>query len=55
MQIVHTNNEKYWLDAISHVFHGRDIFAPVAAHWAAGVSLTDLGDVIDDPDPITDG
>lgn len=49
MEIVHTNNPKYWLDNISHVFHGRDIFAPVGAHWAAGVPLADLGESIDDP------
>lgn len=28
-------------------FHGRDIFAPVAAHLAIGVSLRDLGTALD--------
>ena len=28
-------------------FHGRDIFAPTAAHLAQGVSLKNLGDAID--------
>jgi len=28
---------------ISHTFHGRDIFGPVAAHLARGVSLNELG------------
>jgi S-adenosylmethionine hydrolase len=46
---VHTNNPKYWLGTVSNVFHGRDIFAPVAAHWAAGVKLEQLGDEITDP------
>lgn len=29
--------------AISHTFHGRDIFAPVAAHLSQGCSLYSLG------------
>jgi S-adenosylmethionine hydrolase len=37
------SNEKYFLPAISSTFHGRDIFSPVAAHVANGVSLDSLG------------
>jgi S-adenosyl-L-methionine hydrolase (adenosine-forming) len=34
----------YWYTAEpSHTFHGRDIFAPVAAHLASGAALEDLG------------
>ena len=33
----------YFRDSVSHTFHGRDIFAPVAAHLAAGVRFEDLG------------
>jgi S-adenosylmethionine hydrolase len=47
--MVELTNRKYWLPTISNTFHGRDIFAPVAAHLAAGVSLTELGAAIDDP------
>ncbi len=32
---------------MSATFHGRDIFAPVAAHLAAGVPLAELGDPVD--------
>jgi len=39
IEIVHLNQPKYWLREVSHVFHGRDVFAPVAAHIAAGVPL----------------
>ncbi len=46
---IHTNNPQYWRGEISHVFHGRDIFAPVGAHLAAGVSLDKLGTSIHDP------
>lgn len=35
---------EYWRQEISHTFHGRDIFAPVAAHLAAGVPLIKLGE-----------
>jgi S-adenosylmethionine hydrolase len=33
---------------ISATFHGRDVFAPVAAHLAAGVAIAEVGPVIDD-------
>jgi len=36
-------NEKFHLSQISSTFHGRDIFAPVSAHLANGVSLPDMG------------
>lgn len=40
-------NPDYRLGAISSSFHGRDIFAPAAAHLALGVPVTDLGRVLD--------
>lgn len=46
---VHLNRPEYWLPEVSHVFHGRDIFAPVAAHLARGVPLNELGSPITDP------
>jgi S-adenosylmethionine hydrolase len=45
----HLDNPKYWLPKVSHTFHGRDIFSPVAAHLANGVSLDILGTIINDP------
>lgn len=45
---VSLTNPDYWLASTpSATFHGRDIFAPAAAHLAAGVSLHDLGEAID--------
>jgi S-adenosyl-L-methionine hydrolase (adenosine-forming) len=35
------------LPTVSATFHGRDIFAPVAAGLAAGAALSDVGDAID--------
>ncbi len=48
-RVVHLDNPQVWLPAVSHTFHGRDIFAPVAAHLAAGVPFEQLGTLIDDP------
>ena len=39
-------NPDYWLEPVSQTFHGRDVFAPVAAHLSLGVSYTDLGESI---------
>ncbi len=36
-------NEELFLTPVSRTFHGRDIFAPVAAHLARGRPLTDVG------------
>jgi S-adenosyl-L-methionine hydrolase (adenosine-forming) len=49
VEIVHLMNRKYFLPDVSRTFHGRDIFAPVAAHLANGVPLAELGPVISDP------
>jgi S-adenosylmethionine hydrolase len=40
--------EKYFLQPVSNTFHGRDIFAPAAAHVASGVLPSRLGKPIDD-------
>jgi S-adenosylmethionine hydrolase len=41
---VELTNNNYWRsDRPSTTFHGRDIFAPVGAHLANGVSLKELG------------
>ena len=37
------NNPKYFLKNISNTFHGRDLFAPVAAWIATGVSPSKIG------------
>jgi S-adenosylmethionine hydrolase len=39
--------ERFHLHPVSNTFHGRDIFAPVAAHLVAGVGITDLGEAVD--------
>ncbi|NJL81166.1 MAG: SAM-dependent chlorinase/fluorinase [Richelia sp. SM2_1_7] len=44
---VELTNSDYWLTSEpSNTFHGRDIFAPVGAHLANGISLQKLGQEI---------
>ena len=40
-------NPLYHLDPVSRTFHARDLFAPVAAHLAAGASFDDLGEQVE--------
>jgi S-adenosyl-L-methionine hydrolase (adenosine-forming) len=49
IEFVHLDQPQYWLPEVTSVFHGRDIFAPVAAHLAQGVVLNSLGTPISDP------
>jgi S-adenosyl-L-methionine hydrolase (adenosine-forming) len=41
-----TNADYWWGPHPSATFHGRDIFAPVAAHLARGIALETLGTAI---------
>ncbi|MCS6829997.1 MAG: SAM-dependent chlorinase/fluorinase [bacterium] len=43
LQAVCLDNPQYHLPNPSATFHGRDLFAPVAAHLARGVPLEELG------------
>lgn len=49
IETVELNQPEFWLPEVSDVFHGRDIFAPSAAHIAGGASLSELGSLIWDP------
>jgi S-adenosyl-L-methionine hydrolase (adenosine-forming) len=40
---------EYWLPSPSGTFHGRDLFAPVAAWLATGTPADALGSPVDDP------
>ena len=46
--VYHVNNPQYMLPRVSRTFHGRDIFAPVAAHLARGRSPSEFGPEIQD-------
>lgn len=45
--VVDISGSQFRLDDPSATFHGRDIFAPVAAALSAGVALADAGEEID--------
>ena len=40
-------NRALWLPTVSHTFHGRDIFSPVAAHLATGTPFDMVGPALD--------
>jgi S-adenosylmethionine hydrolase len=45
-QAVHLTARRYRLSTASATFHGRDVFAPAAAHLACGVALDELGEAL---------
>jgi S-adenosylmethionine hydrolase len=47
VEAVDISRSRHRLEPVSATFHGRDIFAPVAAALAAGVELLETGDPID--------
>ena len=46
---VTVENSAYFLPQVSNTFHGRDIFAPVAAHLSRGVPISRLGNPVTQP------
>ena len=48
IRVTHITNRDYCLSDLSHTFHGRDVFAPVAAHLSCGVKASDCGAEIHD-------
>jgi S-adenosylmethionine hydrolase len=45
---VELNDSRYHLQEVSSTFHGRDVFAPAAAHLSMGTRINSLGEGIDD-------
>jgi S-adenosyl-L-methionine hydrolase (adenosine-forming) len=45
---VQLTQSRYFLPSITQTFHGREIFAPVAAHLSLGLSLESLGTTVRD-------
>jgi S-adenosyl-L-methionine hydrolase (adenosine-forming) len=58
LSVVRLTEPSWFLPEVSQTFHGRDVFAPVAARVAAGVPLADAGPALDPtslvrlPDPV---
>ncbi|HYH57747.1 MAG TPA: SAM-dependent chlorinase/fluorinase [Thermoleophilaceae bacterium] len=51
VEAVDISRSHHRLEPVSATFHGRDIFAPVAAHLAAGAPLADAGEHVE-PDEL---
>ncbi|HJO07733.1 MAG TPA: SAM-dependent chlorinase/fluorinase [Chloroflexota bacterium] len=57
------DQDEFWHAPVSDTFHGRDVFAPVAAHLAKGMEIARLGSLLDrikllpdlDPTPVAEG
>ncbi|MGH9405431.1 MAG: SAM hydrolase/SAM-dependent halogenase family protein [Terriglobia bacterium] len=47
-EVRQVTSEHYFLTPVSNTFHGRDVFAPVAAWLSKGVEISKFGDVITD-------
>jgi Uncharacterized conserved protein len=47
-RVFELTEKKYFLPEVGCTFHGRDVFAPVAAHLSRGVAPGDFGREIDD-------
>ncbi len=47
VEAVHITNPAFWRPGVSATFHGRDIFAPVAAHLSLGIPPAEFGEAID--------
>jgi S-adenosylmethionine hydrolase len=52
-RLVQITERAFMRDVVSPTFHGRDVFAPVAAHLASGVALEQLGPAVTDPVRLT--
>jgi len=48
LKVFHLVEEKYFLKPVSKTFHGRDIFAPVAASLSCGTPPELFGPLVDD-------
>ena len=49
VRTVTVENSAYFLPQVSNTFHGRDIFAPIAAHLSRGVPIDKLGNPVAQP------
>jgi hypothetical protein len=47
-RICRLENWRFFLKTVSRTFHGRDVFAPVAAHLSRGIAIEQLGPRLDD-------
>ena len=51
-RIYHLTENRFFRRSVSRTFHGRDVFAPVAAHLSLGAGIEETGIPIEDPKPL---
>jgi S-adenosylmethionine hydrolase len=49
VKVIHLTESRYFLDHITYTFHGREVFAPVAAHLSLGIDVEKMGSTLKDP------
>lgn len=47
-KVFELTNEEFFAESVSRTFHGRDVFAPVAAHLSNGIGASEFGAEIED-------
>jgi len=47
-RVVKIENRRFMRPLITYTFHGRDVFAPIAAHLSLGIPITEIGREIKD-------
>jgi S-adenosylmethionine hydrolase len=46
LRVIRVGESRFFRPVVSHTFHGRDIFAPVAAYLSLGINPSDLGPTV---------
>jgi len=49
IDVYEITNTDYMLSNVSSTFHGRDLFAPVAAHISLGIDINQMGEKVNSP------
>jgi S-adenosylmethionine hydrolase len=52
-EIVELSEKSYFLPHVTRTFHGRDVFAPIAAHISLGIEISQLGRPLINPEKLT--
>jgi len=49
VKIIHLTESRYFLEHVTYTFHGREVFAPVAAYLSLGIDVEKMGPIVKDP------
>lgn len=52
-EIINLSETRYFLSHVTSTFHGRDIFAPVAAYISLGTEISKMGTSMSEPEKLT--